>query len=184
MQNVIKKRENGTTNQSKPARRNLHRKCFVHPRYSTRGWYDCWIRQGQLYTPRRVAVGGNRMKGIPTPLCQIAFPSALSNARVWVKGQLRWRPSPGWTPASAQIRNDSGLGHNGIPCFLSGNKIRRNKRGGDVDSFSILTRCLPRPSTSLVKMNERTNEREEVNFESLEIVDVFSNTCVSIVYFN
>lgn len=76
--------------------------------------------------------GENPMKGIPTPLCQIAFPSALSNARVWVKGQqLCWpcttlrRAKPG-----AEIRNDSGFGHNGWDTLFSLGGRRRNKRGG------------------------------------------------------
>lgn len=66
--------------------------------------------------------GENRMKGIPTPLCQIAFPSALSNARVWVKGQLCW-PCTTLAGRSRERRlettADSGT-MGGIDCFLSG----------------------------------------------------------------
>lgn len=75
------------------------------------------------------------MKGIPTPLCQIAIPSALSNARVWVKGRLCWTCTTLLSQGEArrfETTEDSGT-MGGIPCFLwgggEGGHVQCNKRG-------------------------------------------------------
>lgn len=75
------------------------------------------------------------MKGIPTPLCQIAIPSALSNARVWVKGRLCWTCTTLLSQGEArrfETTDDSGT-MGGIPCFLwgggEGGHVQCNKRG-------------------------------------------------------
>lgn len=105
--------------------------------------------------------GENPMKGIPTPLCQIAIPSALSNARVWVKGRLCWTCTTLLSQGEArrfETTEDSGT-MGGIPCFLWG--------GGRGDTSSVTNegkcrfvfyfinaRAFARPSTSLIRMNE------------------------------
>lgn len=118
MQNIVKKGKERTGRQTS---RNQHEE-FTQEMLSSSAILDTWVR---LLDSSRSTVhstssghwgGGNRMKGIPTPLCQIAFPSALSNARVWVKGQLRWPCATlgtGRTLPRHRYRNDSGLGHNG-----------------------------------------------------------------------
>lgn len=119
------------------------------------------------------------MKGIPTPLCQIAIPSALSNARVWVKGRLCWTCTTLLSQGEArrfETTEDSGT-MGGIPCFLWG--------GGRGDTSSVTNegkcrfvfyfinaRAFARPSTSLIRMNEWMNEceaNEVTDLPSLEI---------------
>lgn len=105
--------------------------------------------------------GENPMKGIPTPLCQIAIPSALSNARVWVKGRLCWTCTTLLSQGEArrfETTEDSGT-MGGIPCFLwgggRGNTSSVTNEGKCRFVFYFINaRAFARPSTSLIRMNE------------------------------